>query len=90
MAGSWLADNDYGEQFLNFPLHPDLKKYCGVGLSQLFLDLETKLLVGRCTQNAMGLRPSPYNYVQGALIAKHFIMGDPKEKGNPFAGIISS
>ena len=23
VAGSWLADNDYGEQFLNFPFHPD-------------------------------------------------------------------
>ena len=32
-AGSWLADNDYRECFLNFPLHPDLQKYCGVDLS---------------------------------------------------------
>ena len=38
VAGSWLADNDYGERFLNFPLHPDLRKYCGVDLSQLFPD----------------------------------------------------
>ena len=33
----------------------------------------------------MGLRPSPYNSVQDALRAKHFIMGDPKEVKNPFA-----
>ena len=85
VAGSWLADNDYGEQFLNFPLHPDLQKYCGVDLSQLFPDRESQLIIGRWTRNAMGLRPSPYNSVQGALRAKHFIMGDPKEANNPFA-----
>ena len=28
LAGSWLADNDYGDFFLNFPLHADLQKYC--------------------------------------------------------------
>ena len=33
VVGSWLADNDYGEQFLNFSLHSDLPKYCGVNLS---------------------------------------------------------
>ena len=87
IAGSWLADNDYGEQFLNFPLHPELQKYCGVDLTQLFPELtkpESQLVVGRWTRNAMGLRPSPYSSVQGALIAKHLIMGDPKDKSNPF------
>ena len=32
-AGSWLADNNHGECFLNFPLHPNLQKYCGVDLT---------------------------------------------------------
>jgi hypothetical protein len=36
IAGAWLADNDYGGMFLNFPLHLDLRKYCGIDLSQLF------------------------------------------------------
>jgi hypothetical protein len=26
----WCANNDYGKMFLNFPLHEDLHKYCGV------------------------------------------------------------
>jgi hypothetical protein len=39
ITGAWLADNDYGEMFLNFSLHPDLRKYCGVDLSQLFPEL---------------------------------------------------
>ena len=33
----------------------------------------------------MGLRPPPYNSMQGALIAKQIIMGDPADEGNPFA-----
>ena len=33
LAGTWLADNDYGEMFLNFPMHPDLQKYCGIDLT---------------------------------------------------------
>jgi len=51
IAGAWLADNDYGEQFLNFPLHPDLRKYCEIDLSQLFPDKDVEgaddLVVGR-------------------------------------------
>eukprot|EP00536_Pseudo-nitzschia_multiseries_P004062 jgi/Psemu1/9155/gm1.9155_g len=35
VEGCWLADNDYGEQFLNFPLHPDLQRYYGIDLTQL-------------------------------------------------------
>jgi hypothetical protein len=27
---SWMGDLDMGEQFLNFPLHPDLQQYCGI------------------------------------------------------------
>jgi hypothetical protein len=27
---SWMGDLDMGEQFLNFPLHPDIQCYCGI------------------------------------------------------------
>jgi len=27
---SWMGDLDMGEQFLNFPLHLDLQKFCGI------------------------------------------------------------
>jgi hypothetical protein len=63
IAGASLADNDYGEMFLNFPLHPDLRKYCGVDLSQLFPELikdGKNSVIGQWMQNAMGLRGSPY------------------------------
>jgi hypothetical protein len=67
--------------FLNFPLHPDLRKYFGVDLSQLFPELikdGKDSVIAQWMQNAMGLRGSPYGSVQGCL------MGDPKEVGNPF------
>jgi hypothetical protein len=87
IAGAWLADNNYGERFLNFPLHPDQRKYCGVDMSQLFPELikdGTDPVIGQCMKNAMGLRGSPYGSVQGCLRAKRHFMGDPKEVGNPF------
>jgi hypothetical protein len=58
IAGLWLADNDYGDFFLNFPLHADLQKYCGVDLTQLFPELKGEaacILVGRWLRNVMGL-----------------------------------
>jgi hypothetical protein len=87
IAGAWLADNDYGEIFLNFPLHPYLRKYCGIDLLQLFPELikEGKdFVIAQWMRNAIGLRGPPYTSVQGCLRAKRHIMGDPKEVGNPF------
>jgi hypothetical protein len=87
IAGSWLADNDYGDMFLNFPLHAKLQKYCGIDLTQLFPNMkagEASVDVARWLRNAMGLRNSPYAPVQGALRAKHIALGDPKDEDNPF------
>ena len=85
-VGSWLGDNDYGEQFLNFPLHPDLQKFCGVDLSRILQEtgVEGRMIVGRWVRNAMGLRSSPYNSVQGATRAKILIKGFPASPTNPF------
>ena len=86
-AGSWLADNDYGEFFLNFPLHPDLQKYCGVDLTQLFPnigDADACMVVGVWLRYAMGLHSSPYNVIQGALVAKRVVLGIPDDKDNAF------
>jgi hypothetical protein len=57
IAGAWLADNDYGEIFLNF------RKYCGIDLSQLFPELVEDgkdSVIAQWMRNAMGLRGSPY------------------------------
>jgi hypothetical protein len=86
-AGSWLANNDYEDMFLNFPLHAKSQKYCGTDLTQLFPDMkagEASVVVARWLRNAMGLRNSPYASVQGALRAKHIALGDLKDDDNPF------
>ena len=71
----WCADNDYGEQFLNFNLHPDLQRYCGVDLTQLSTDAPAGDVFGQWKRCAMGLRPSPYAAVKGALIARRWCWG---------------
>ena len=55
VVGSWLGDNDYGEQFLNFPLHPSLQPYCGVDLTQVLKNVGAPgaMRVGRWVCNAM-------------------------------------
>jgi hypothetical protein len=87
LPGYWCADNDYGEQFLNFNLHKDLQPYCGVDLSQLLPEEvceHTGLILGAWSRNAMGLKPSPYGSVKGALRAKRVILGERRDKQNPF------
>ena len=39
MVGSWCVDNNYGDMFLNFPLYPNLQKFCTIDLTKLFPEL---------------------------------------------------
>jgi hypothetical protein len=34
--GTWMADNDVGEMFLNFVLHESVQALCGVDLTKYF------------------------------------------------------
>jgi len=90
--GTWLADLDIGEMFLNFPLDGSLRALCGVDLTHYgkclggaeaeLEDWELRSFAWvRC---AMGLRPSPYQAVQGALIAEEVILGNREDPGNIF------
>ena len=84
----WCGDRDFGEMFLNFPLHPEAMKYSGVDLSQLTLKrierVEKDHFVGRWTRNAMGLKSSPYLAVQAATRVKRKFLGDHSDCNNPF------
>ena len=86
--GYWGADNDYGEMFLNFWLHRDLRSYCGVDLTAHFPEeLEgssRKVIWEVWTRPPMGIRPSPYQAVQGALIVKRLALGTPADTTNVF------
>ena len=86
--GTWGADNDVGEMFLNFWLHDDLQQYCGIDLTKLYPgereNLRTKHHWEVWTRLAMGLRPSPYGAYRNALVAKRVALGDPNDASNPF------
>ena len=86
-VGSWCADNNYCDIFLNFPLHPALQKYCGIDLIELFPELnpnKAQMVVAAWTQNAMGLYPLPHCSIQSGLVAKRIITGNQKTESNPF------
>mmetsp|Transcript_3766 Transcript_3766/g.5133 ORF Transcript_3766/g.5133 Transcript_3766/m.5133 type:complete len:353 (+) Transcript_3766:4123-5181(+) len=84
--GTWSGDNDFADQFLNFVLHAELQKYCGIDLSQLFphdTD-DQRELYAMWVRNAMGLKPSPYASVQLALRAKVIMLRNKSDIKNPF------
>ena len=81
--GFSMADNDVGEMFHNFVLHKDLRTCCGLDVTPYFGDGK-KVIWERWTRLAMGLRNSPYNAVQGMMIAKEVILGDRLDQRNIF------
>jgi hypothetical protein len=85
--GTWMADNDVGEMFLNFVLHESVQALCGVDLTKYFPDgipPGTKVLWERWTRCAMGLRPSPYQACQGMMWALEIIFADRNDVHNVF------
>ena len=84
--GSYMADVDIGEMFLNFVMHPDVRPFCGVDLSEYFPEhkKENSVLWVRWSRCCMGLKSSPYNCVQGLMHLAEQILGDPDDANNPF------
>jgi hypothetical protein len=87
-VGYWSGDNNCGDMFLNFWLHAELQKYCGVDLTGLFPEeingSHRMTLWEVWAHPAMGLRPSPYQAVQGGLVVKRLALGDPVDPTNVF------
>jgi hypothetical protein len=84
-AGTWMADNDVGEMFLNFILHESVRTFCGVDLSKYFSEgvpTGTKVLWERWTPCAMGLWSLPYQECQGMMWALEIILGDYDDPRN--------
>jgi hypothetical protein len=84
--GTWMADLDIGEMFLNFVLHSDLQALCGVDLTKYknFVENSDEVVWEVWQRAAMGLKPSPYQAVQGMMVAEEVIRGDSKDSKNPF------
>jgi hypothetical protein len=77
--GFWGGDNNNGDMFLNFWLHVNLQWYYGVDLTTLFPEelngTHKTMLWEVWAQPPMGVQPSPYQAVQGALVVKRLGLG---------------
>ena len=82
---SYMEDRDIGEMFLNFELHPNTRRFTGVDVGPLELELDGerhRWLVW--TKNLMGFRSSPYNSVKMYHIVEEVIRGDRRDSSNAF------
>ncbi|KAL7557430.1 hypothetical protein ACA910_015265 [Epithemia clementina (nom. ined.)] len=98
--GTWSADNDFGEMFLNFWLHPELRRYAGIDLTGLFMGEEgqgstagassttkRKIIWEAWLRCAMGLTTSPYQASQAAQHVKRLALGDRRNPKYVLEGI---
>ncbi|KAL7579144.1 hypothetical protein ACA910_019169 [Epithemia clementina (nom. ined.)] len=96
-VGTWSADNDFGEMFLNFWLHPELRSYAGIDLTSLCseelskgdrgentLKRPRKTLWEAWNRCAMGLTTSPYQATQAAQRVKRLALGCRLDPHNVF------
>ena len=88
--GTWSGDNDFGEMFLNFWIHPEIRAYTGVDLTTLFPEElegeggEKKFLWEAWTRCAMGVTVSPYQTTQCTQRVKRIVFGCRFSKSNVF------
>ncbi|CAJ1943751.1 unnamed protein product [Cylindrotheca closterium] len=82
--GTFMADVDVEECFLNFPLHQSLQKLAGVDFTKYFPD-PSQSTVWECWHRAlMGVKSSPYQAVQGMTVSDEVICGQPEDSHNVF------
>ena len=80
-----MEDRDIGEMFLNFPLHPSVRKFVGVDVGPLgFSKEECGARWLGWVVNLMGYRPSPHNSIKTNLVAEEIIRGDRHDDKNAF------
>jgi len=88
-AGSYLGDIDIGDMFHNFILHEKVQMLAGIDLTPFFPEKltrkrELKAIWSRWVRSAMGWKSSPYNSIQGILVAEEVIKGDHLDEQNIF------
>jgi hypothetical protein len=88
MPGTYMADIDIGEMFVNFVMHERMQPYAGVDFTLYFpeeLANGWKLpLRERWVRCGMGFKSSPYNTGQAMLMAEEVIRGSPSDPNNLF------
>jgi hypothetical protein len=81
-VGTYMADLDVSEQFLNFILSEDLQPYAGVDLTPYFGS--SSKVWARWNRCFMGFTASPFCAAQGMMHAEEFVKGDPSSPSNTF------
>ncbi|KAL7579899.1 hypothetical protein ACA910_004905 [Epithemia clementina (nom. ined.)] len=81
----WCIDNDYGEMFLNFLLHPELQDISGMDFTPLYGKRKTGALwIEVWTRCPMGQSPSPFATIQQTRRLKQLILGHSRDPTNVF------
>ena len=87
-ASTWFGDIDLGEMFLNYPLDEAIRPYAGVDVSNVIINnkhmKEIKRWLERWTRCLMGFKPSPFVTTQTFGWGEEIIVGDRRDKDNPF------
>jgi hypothetical protein len=81
--GTFMADLDVGECFLNFILHSDLRELAGVDLAHYF-GKEGAALWEVWARVAMGMKSSPYQAVLALTVAEEIIKGHRVDEANVY------
>jgi hypothetical protein len=76
--GTFMAEVDIGEMFLNFMLHAGVRPFAGVDGSHYFPGETDERVWETWVQAAMGLTSSPYQF------AEEMIFGDRHDPRNPY------
>jgi len=85
--GTYMADNDLGEMFLNFMLDVDIRPFAGVDLESLFPEEMfpgVTELYTRWECMLMGFRPSPYLTTQDLMRLEPLLKGNRHDPRNVF------
>jgi hypothetical protein len=85
--GTHMGDIDIGDMFLNFMLHDDVRMVAGVDLTpfspeELDDQGQVNVIWERWTRCGMGFKSSPYNTIQGILMAEEIVRGDHRDANN--------
>eukprot|EP00980_Cylindrotheca_fusiformis_P017245 scaffold5326_cov80-Cylindrotheca_fusiformis.AAC.1 len=82
-----MVDFDLGEFFLNFFLPFNVRHLTGINLAPLAKSLGPMApgpgIHHAWTRLLFGLKPSPFNSIKFYYHAEEYVVGDPKESGNP-------
>ena len=83
--GTYMADCDIGEMFLNFMLDVNLREYAGVDLTELFdKEANGEVLWERWERLLMGFKCSPYLTCRDMKRVEPTLKGDRSDPNNVF------